>query len=125
MGMSLAEEYLAAVHAEDLDRLMRLFAPDAEVHSPLYGVLRPEELYSRLFAETSRAVPTLRRVFRDGDEAIAFWFDYAWTLGTGENATANAVNVAELNTEGLIERLYIIYDTRTLGPTFTEQATRP
>ena len=123
--MNLAEEYLAAVGAEDLDRGMRLFGPDASVHSPRYGVVTPEVLYTRLFTETSQATPTLRRVFRDGDSGLAFWFDYSWTLGTGETATTNAVNVAELNADGLIERLYIIYDTGTLGADFTEQATRP
>lgn len=60
----------------------------------------------------------------DGETAIAFWFDAAWTLAGGATSTVNLVDIAELDGDGLIERLYIIYDTATLGPSVTEQATR-
>lgn len=122
--MTLADEYLDAIQSADLPRMLALFADDAQVHSPLYGLVRAAAFYPMLFAETDRAVPTLRRVFTDSTEAIAFWFDYQWTLTDGETATVNAVDVVEVNADGLIEQIYIIYDTRALGTAFTAQASK-
>jgi hypothetical protein len=122
--MDLVDEYFAALSTADLERMLRLFAPDAEVHSPLYGVISARELYSRLFAETDHADAALRRVFRDGDTGVAFWFDYTWRLASGATAAVTAVNVAELDGDGLISGLWIVYDTGALSDDFAGEARR-
>jgi SnoaL-like domain len=78
--MELIDEYLAALEVGDAERVFALFAPDGIVHSPLYGSVPARQFYPTLFADTAEAKLTLRRVFRDDREAVAFWFELR--LGT-------------------------------------------
>ena len=64
------ETYLSAVREADVERVLSLFAPDAVVHSPLYGVMAPTEFYPTLFADTSEANLELRSVMRVVADAI-------------------------------------------------------
>jgi hypothetical protein len=100
---------------------LALFAPDGIVHSPLRLCAR--SAVPTLFADTAEAKLTLRRVFRDDREAVAFWFDFAWVLADGMPAPFTVVDIAELTEDGLIANLHIIYDTSPIRRDF-EQATR-
>ena len=121
--MELIDEYLAALEVGDAERVLVLFAPDGIVHSPLYGSVPARQFYPTLFADTAEAKLTLRRVFRDDREAVAFWFDFAWVLADGTPAPFTVVDIAELTEDGLIANLHIIYDTSPIRGDF-EQATR-
>ena len=76
-----------------------------------------------LFADTAELRLTLRRVFRDDGEAVAFWFDFTWVLADGTSASSTIVDIAELTEDGLIASLHIVYDTAPIRGDF-EQATR-
>lgn len=121
--MTVVEDYLAALESADADRVLALFTADAVVHSPLYGALPAREFYPALFRDTAEAKLTLRRVFRDGDSAVAFWFDFAWVLSDGRPAPFTVVDVAELDGSGLIARLHIIYDTDPVREAFNRATT--
>ena len=121
--MELIDEYLAALEVGDAERVLALFALDGIVHSPLYGSVPARQFYPTLFADTAEAKLTLRRVFRDDREAVAFWFDFAWVLADGMPAPFTVVDIAELTEDGLIANLHIIYDTSPIRGDF-EQATR-
>ena len=108
--MELIDEYLAALEVGDAERVLAIFAPDGIVHSPLYGSVPARQFYPTLFADTAEAKLTLRRVFRDDREAVAFWFDFAWVLADGTPAPFTVVDIAELTEDGLIANLHIIYD---------------
>jgi ketosteroid isomerase-like protein len=56
---NLVDMYLAGLEQADADAVLALFAPDAVVHSPLYGPKPAAEFYPELFADTSRARLTL------------------------------------------------------------------
>jgi SnoaL-like domain len=94
--MELIDEYLAALKVGDAERVLVLFAPDGIVHSPLYGSVPARQFYPTLFADTAEAKLTLRCVFRDDREAVAFWFDFAWVLADGTSAPFTVVDIAEL-----------------------------
>ena len=51
---------------------------------------------------------------------VSFWFDFDWTLSTGEPAPFTVVDVAELDEHGLIERLHIVYDTHPIRDAFND-----
>lgn len=96
----LVERYLAALEAADLDAVLALFAPDATVVSPLYGTQPARAFYPVLFADTAESRLTLKatmRGTRDGGELVSFWFDFDWTLASGEPAPFSVVDVAELD----------------------------
>jgi ketosteroid isomerase-like protein len=121
--MELIDEYLAALEIGDAERVLALFAPDGVVHSPLYGSMPARQFYPTLFADTAESKLTLRRVFRDDREAVAFWFDFAWVLADGTPAPFTVVDIAELTEDGLIASLHIVYDTSPIRGDF-ERATR-
>src|SRR4030095_5279162 len=94
--MELIDEYLAALEVGDAKRVLALFAPDGIVHSPLYGAVPARQFYPTLFADSAEIRLTLRRVFRDDEEAVAFWFDFTWVLADGTSASSTIVDIAEL-----------------------------
>lgn len=110
--------YLSALESADLNRVLALFTEDAVVHSPLYGRLPASEFYPKLFADTAESRLHLRRVFASDDNSIAFWFDFDWTLADGTPAPFSVVDIAELDGEGRIAQLHIVYDTAPLRGAF-------
>jgi hypothetical protein len=114
--------YLRAVEDGDVDAMLALFADGAIVHSPLYGTRPATEFYPALFADTSSAALTLLGTMRgtssDGQALLSFLFHFDWVLPGGTAAPFDVVDVAELDDDGLISRLRIIYDTVDVRPAF-------
>jgi ketosteroid isomerase-like protein len=117
----LVENYLTALEDADLNAMLGLFAPEAMVHSPLYGPTRAVDFYPRLFADTSDAQLTLKGVMRGsargGRAQIAAWFHFDWRLPSGRAAPFDVVDVMEVDDE-LIAALHIVYDTVDVRPAF-------
>ena len=124
MTTDLVSLYLKGLAGGDTVGILSLFAPDGIVHSPLYGTLPATEFYPKLFADTAESKLTLRTTMsgeRDGREVISFWFDFDWTLASGEPAPFTVVDVAELDETGLIEHIHIVYDTAPIRAAFDRQ----
>lgn len=125
---ALVQTYLLALSNADAALATSLFAPDGIVNSPLYGDLPAREFYPTLFADTAESVLSLRSTLLSADgSTLAFWFDFGWVLADGTPAPFTVVDVAELNEEGLITRLHIVYDTHPIRASWTRQhnATEP
>ena len=120
--MQLVDEYLAAIETADAGRILALFTEHATVNSPLYGVIPAREFYPRLFSDTARSRLRLRSVMvgetSENRPTVAFWFDFDWTLSDGTNAPFTVVDVTELDPDGRILRLHILYDTAPLRESF-------
>ena len=119
--MKLVDEYLAAVEAADVPRILRLFADTGMVESPLYGTLPAPDFYPMLFRDTAASRLTHRATMTGAGatgDVVSFWFDFDWTLADGTPAPFTVVDVAELDAAGLIRRLHIIYDTAPLRGDF-------
>ncbi|RYY44840.1 MAG: hypothetical protein EON53_11715, partial [Actinomycetales bacterium] len=96
----LSHRYLEALEAGDLAGVLSLFAPGATVVSPLYGTLPATEFYPLLLADTGQSRLTLRTTMTgevDGRTVVSLWFDFDWTLASGEPAPFTVVDVAELD----------------------------
>lgn len=120
----LVASYLSALAGADVPGVLALFAKDGVVNSPLYGVLPATEFYPALFADTAESKLTLKATMageREGRAVISFWFDFDWTLASGEPAPFTVVDVAELDDHGLIAELHIVYDTAPLRDAFNRQ----
>ena len=118
------QEYLDALSAGDIDRILRLFTADAVVYSPLYGEMPAAEFYPALFNDTAESRLRLRTTMtgqHQGKPVVAFWFDFDWTLANGTPAPFSVVDIAELDMEGKIEVLRIVYDTAPIRAVFNEQ----
>ena len=120
----LVADYLAALEQGSTERVLALFAPSGVVDSPLYGTLPAAEFYPALFADTGQSRLTLRTTMegRLGDlPVVSFWFDFDWTLANGEPAPFTVVDVAELDGDGLIATLHIVYDTAPIRAAIERQ----
>jgi hypothetical protein len=125
----LVETYLRALQSLHVDLVVSLFAPGGVVHSPLYGPMPAAEFYPALFADTGGARLTLRSVMRGvdrvGTPTVSFWFHFDWRLPTGAAAPFEVIDVAQLDDDGLIMDLKIIYDTVDVRPAFEAATGRP
>jgi hypothetical protein len=114
--------YLQALGDADLDGMLALFTPDAIVHSPLYGTLPATEFYPKLFADTGSATLTLLGTMRgtsvEGRALLSFLFHFDWVLPNGTRAPFDVVDVAEVDDDGLISSIRIIYDTVDVRPAY-------
>jgi steroid delta-isomerase len=121
---TLVDEYLEALAEGSTERVLALFAPGGQVESPLYGTLPAVEFYPALFADTGQSRLTLRTTMEGQLGAlpvVSFWFDFEWTLANGEPAPFTVVDVAELDADGLITTLHIVYDTAPIRAAFERQ----
>lgn len=122
------ETYLSALREADVERVLSLFAEDAVVHSPLYGVMAPAEFYPMLFADTSEANLALRSVMHGRDTSgvrtMSFWFHFDWRLPSGAAAPFDVVDAVTLDDEGKFASLHIIYDTVDVRPAFEAETGR-
>ncbi|WP_433356181.1 nuclear transport factor 2 family protein [Microtetraspora malaysiensis] len=118
----LAENYLDALARGDLPAVLALYRPGAIVHSPLYGPIPATEFYPELFADTGRAKLNLlgatEGAATSGGRIVTIWFQFDWTLPSGQPADFECVDVLELADDGRIAALHIIYDTVTARPAF-------
>lgn len=117
----LCQSYLAALDAGDLARVSALFAPGAQVVSPLYGTRPAPAFYAELFADTARSQTELLNIFpaSTAGGAMALHFRYLWTLADGTPVSFEVVDVIELTAErNAFETLTIIYDTAPLRRDF-------
>jgi len=123
-AQDLVRAYLEAVEAGEIDAVTALFADEAIVHSPLYGPMAPQPFYEGLFADTDAANLTLRGVAEgeaaDGARLVTFWFHFDWRLPNGRSAPFDVVDIAELDPDGRIKALHIVYDTVDVRPAFEE-----
>jgi ketosteroid isomerase-like protein len=126
VATDLVATYLDAPERADLPGVLRLFAPNAMVYSPLYGPTPATSLYPRLFRDTAKSRPTLRGVLEgrtsDGKRPlVAFWFHFVWRFNSGEDAPFDCIDLAELDEDGRIVTLRVVYDTANVRPAFERQ----
>jgi hypothetical protein len=126
MNHELVKAYTAALDAADLEGMLKLFAPGATVHSPLYGSVVATEFYKEMFAKSGGSKGELLGVLGKGESVsgrplIAFWFRWDWVLASGTHAPLEIVDLCELDSEGRITRLNIIYDTATVRPLLEDE----
>tara|TARA_Y100000296_G_C5143318_1_gene242316 strand:+ start:115 stop:354 length:240 start_codon:yes stop_codon:yes gene_type:complete len=67
---NIIEQYLKALEIGSYEEMMKLFTPDAIVHSPLYGEIKASKFYKDLFADTSESKITLLNIFKGKDDFI-------------------------------------------------------
>tara|TARA_Y100000310_G_C20589970_1_gene767473 strand:+ start:111 stop:491 length:381 start_codon:yes stop_codon:yes gene_type:complete len=114
---NIIEQYLKALEIGSYEEMMKLFTPDAIVHSPLYGEIKASKFYKDLFADTSESKITLLNIFKGKDDFIgAGHFRYDWKLADGTPVSFECVDVFKFSNDNLIKELTIIYDASATRP---------
>ncbi len=105
------EEYVEALQEADLDRMLALFTPGAEVTSPLEGTCDAVSFYTRLFKVTKASRVRMLQGFLSPDDGSASAFlEYDWTLTNGSRTRFECVDLFGFDEKGSIRSLKIFYD---------------
>lgn len=111
---SLLKTYFQELEKGSYQDILKLFAKDAKVHSPLYGQMEAARFYKQLFLDTQTSKITLKNIFvnPENDDIAAAHFMYAWTLKDGTLVRFECMDVFEFVPQSdQIQCLTIIYDT--------------
>lgn len=121
----LAEAYLGALGRADPAAMLSLFSDGALVHSPLYGPVPASDFFPALFGDTAESKLTLRGVTQgattDGTPLVSIWFHFDWQLSSGRRVPFDVVDGLELDPDGRIAVLRIVYDTADIRPVFEHE----
>ncbi|MEL6656638.1 MAG: nuclear transport factor 2 family protein [Bacteroidota bacterium] len=108
----LSQAYLQHLANADLAALLQLFAPAAEVLSPLYGRQPATDFYRQLFSDTNQSKLQWKdTLVNKGNQSGCIFFEYSWTLATGEVVRFDVIDYVQLIDSGQINFLQIVYDT--------------
>lgn len=111
---NIVKAYFQGLEKGSYDDVIKLFASDARVNSPLYGQIDAAHFYKDLFSDTQNSKITLKNTFinPENDNIAAAHFVYSWTLKDGTLVNFECVDVFEFVPQGdKIRFLTIIYDT--------------
>lgn len=110
---SLGELYLEALEKGDLEGILNLYAPNAQVISPVYGRLKANEFYNTLLDDTQNSELQLHHSICDRQASkLALYFTYRWTLKDDSLLIFDVVDILVLDKNFKIKELTIIYDSR-------------
>ena len=111
---SVVKAYFQELEKGSYQDVIKLFSPDAKVHSPLYGQIEAARFYKELFSDTQSSKIALKNIFinPENDHTAAAHFVYSWTLKDGTLVHFECVDVFEFVPQNeKIQFLTIIYDT--------------
>ena len=107
----LADSYLKFLTEGDIDSLISLFETDGVVISPIYGNKSATDFFNGLAADTNNSELQFKGFFDETDSnRFALFFNYGWEMANGNASNFDVVDIFELNNEGKIIALQIIYN---------------
>jgi hypothetical protein len=119
---TIIKNYLQALRNGNYAEVMALFAANATVVSPLYGVQAAALFYKKLLADTNSSQIELLDVFTNVEKrTAAVNFIYHWTLANDTATSFDCVDVFDFDEAYQIKQLKIIYDTVQTRSAFEQQ----
>lgn len=113
----VVRDYLVALEASDVDKLVSLFTPDGCVFSPFLGRVAARDFFPKVAGASSAARLTVHDVLAsvEGNPCAAAYFRYDWWLKDGTMVSFDCADVFEFNpATGAIRSLTILYDTHPM-----------
>ena len=107
-------EYLAALEAGDVERVVTLFEPEGWVVSPFLGRMTAREFFPKVVEVSSGTKLTVHDILisAEGQPRAVGYFLYDWWLKDGSKVSFECADVFTFNPEtGKISSLVILYDT--------------
>ena len=110
----VVQEYLSALEAGDIARIISLFEPDGWVLSPFLGQMPAREFFPKVVEASSRTKLTVYDILisaQDQPRAVGY-FLYDWWLQDGSKVSFECADVFTFNPKtGKILSMVILYDT--------------
>jgi ketosteroid isomerase-like protein len=109
-----AKAYFDAVHAGSTEALAQAFAEDAEIQfpmrEPVMGRANIAAFYADVFKFYVKRHDEITRWFHSVDGTVAAQIHFDGTTNTGREVVFDAIDVFTTK-NGLIQRLWIVYDS--------------
>lgn len=108
---ALADSYLKFLAEGKVDSLVSLFEPNGVVFSPIYGNKSVLDFFNGLASDTNNSKLKFKGFFEEpNSNRFALFFNYGWEMANGNASNFDVVDIFELNKEGKIRTLQIIYN---------------
>ncbi|MCB1966351.1 nuclear transport factor 2 family protein [Accumulibacter sp.] len=110
----MCRKYVTALQHGDIEALLELFSDEASATSPISGRQLARDFYAYVMRVTSARSIVIKTIFIGTSEPLraAIHLAYTRTVGNGEPATIEGVDVFELSKDGdKFDGVTIIYDT--------------
>ena len=110
-------QYLAALEAGDVERIVSLFEPDGWVLSPFLGRMAAREFFPKVVDASSGTKLTVHDILisAEGQPRAVGYFLYDWWLKNGSKVSFECADVFTFNPEtGKISSMVILYDTHPI-----------
>jgi len=107
-------EYLLAIEAGDVARIVSLFEPDGWVLSPFLGRMTVREFFPKVVDASSGTKLTVHDILisSEGQPRAVGYFLYDWWLKDGSKVSFECADVFTFNPKtGKILSMVILYDT--------------
>lgn len=110
----IVKDFYAKFEKMDLEGVLPLFAPNAMISSPTMGKKTPPVFYKELFSRTTRIRVVIKDILLspENPNRAAAWTNFGWELKQGDNMTFEGIVIFEINAQGKIESLIVIYDAQ-------------
>jgi hypothetical protein len=111
--------YLKELERGNVAGVCNLFKQDAQIYSPFLGWMEPAPFFDKVVTASGRSTISLVDICSsvDGHPRVAAYFIYDWGLKDGSTAKFECVDIFEFGTDGLIEKMIIVYDTYPIRST--------
>lgn len=110
-------EYLSALEAGDVEKIVALFEPDGWVLSPFLGRMTARDFFPKVVEASSDAKLTVHDILvsaEDHPRAVGY-FLYDWWLADGSKVSFEVADVFTFNPgTGKIISMIILYDTHPI-----------
>jgi len=110
----IIKAYFEGLEKASYQDIVKLFAPNAIIYSPLYGKIEATCFYKELFSDTQNSKIALKNIFvsTDKPDTAAAHFVYSWTMKDGTQVQFECIDVFDFVPQSdEILSLTIIYDT--------------
>ena len=107
-------EYLSALEAGDVARIVSLFEPDGWVLSPFLGRMAAVDFFPKVAEASSGTKLTVHDILisSEGHPRVVGYFHYDWWLKDGSKVSFECADVFTFNLKtGKIISMVILYDT--------------
>lgn len=110
--IAYVRNYFKLLTASDIDGIISLFAPEAQVVSPFLGKMNAADFFAKLGSASAASKLTVFDVLlgENGDSAAAH-FEYDWTLKSGDQIVFQGVDYFKFGADGRFASMSIFYDT--------------
>lgn len=118
---TLIKKFFQEIEKGHYDEVVKLFAPQGKIHSPIYGSMDAASFYKKLSIDAKATKIEIRNIFIDinNPHLAAAYIISSWGFKTGKSFNLEGINIFEFTSdEAQFQSVKFIYDTYTIRQEF-------